>query len=552
MKNNNLFYKHISVTFYMQKAKDALLVFTLFITIFSFYYFLSVSIPPFWEDHTFHNRFANAEISDLLKGTFHIGNNNLFYLDRPFFGMYFKIVFWLFKYNFFLHKIVKIALICLCAYVLYIFLRKMLKCSCYAFLITIFSFLSYPFFSNSLQYDLPFTLAELFKLLAIIILIIDIKKKETSFLRQTLIALFAVLAFRTYIQAWSVVGILILFVMIYNWRLLKRYSVLFLILITYNIPFGLLTGVKTMKLYDGLGHASIKDFFITRINVFYNPLSISQNIYYVSFFDILTFFGIWIIVSYMTIKTAHTIFTPKHFSKNNSQNYTMLVILAFVWLICELPILFIAPDPSIRYLSGIMIPFFILFFILVKDYVAISQKIGRKYIIPILIIALIGILATNVFYAYLFRITWGSTFIGIDKTNKYVEQIRSPNSYVLYFSGTVAREMYSLDRTSLDYSFRNDVIYYKGGYADFDENNINNLGKEYEEVYVIKRISTFGKSAYPDIDLDSYENLKLIAIINGNADDFIDMATGTFTELLKLPYTYGEIYVYKLQPVENN
>lgn len=530
----------------MLKIKPILVM----IFIFTFYYFLTISIPPFWEDHSFHQRFIQTSSLTHLKQTFRIGNENIFYLERPVLGLYFQATFALFKYDFFWHQLTKIIFTAVSSLLLFTLVRKYLKSENYAFLITLFTYLSYPFFSSFLQYDNPFVFSEFFKIAALFFLLQDITAKRTSYLNQFLVLLFSILAFRSYNQAWSIVGVIIIFTTLYNYQLLKRYAVLFSALILYNFPINIISILTKKASYSDPSAygSSFSGFFYTTFKPFYTPFHIPESLYYASLTDVLAFFGLLAILilsvlfalKYYETKTRRTrIFTRKNDNDNT------LAVLSTVWIICELPLWYLAPDPNVRYLSGIMTPLFILIFTGIQRIHTSLLNHYKKSFVIVITILLIGLLFTNILYAYLFRITWGSAFVGYAKVNDYLEETRTRNAYVLYYAGTVARLLFPLDKQNDNYYFKQDVIYKKGSVEDFSEANIKQLKKKYNEVYVIKSKSAFGNSEYPTVPIENYKNLKKIQVIRGINGDTIDTTTEWLTAKLGINYNAYTFTIYK-------
>ncbi len=183
---------------------------------------------------------------------------------------------------------------------------------------------------------------------------------------------------------------------------------------------------------------------------------------------------------------------------------------------------------------------------MIRDFVYIWKKNLQKYVKMFILVMVISMLCFNVGYAYLFRITWGSAFIAVDKTTDYLEQIRQPNAYVLYSCASAAREYFPLNKKSDNYAFKTDVIYEKAGSEEFSEDNLNALKGNHSEVYVLQRISAFGNSRFPEIDFSKYNNLKLVQVIDGNVDDIVDRVTGVLTKLIGKEYTYNRVYMYEV------
>ncbi len=535
----------------MTKIKKTIL---LVLIIFTFYYFLTISIPPFWEDHSFNQRFIQTPITTQINHIFKIGNENIFDLERPFLGLYFHLTFALFKYNFFWHQLTKIIFTAFSSLLLFSLLCTHLKSKNLAFAITLFSYLSYPVFSNFLQYDNPFVFAQFFKVAAIYFLLKDITKEKTNPLNQVLVLLFAVLAFRSYNQAWSIVGVIILFTLFYKLRYLKRYAFLFVALITYNFPLNITSIILGKTTYSNVSPtiATFFKFFYTTPKPLYVPFFMPESLYYVSLLDVLSFFGIALIILltiFFVIKIYNdrinpvAVFTSK--AENRYGRTNMLFTLCITWIICEVPLWYFAPDPTVRYLSGIMPPLFILLFISINNInTSLNQKL-KKYFLAITSALLIGFLLTNIGYAYLFRITWGSAFIGYSKANDFIEETRGKNTYVLYYFTSPARNLFPLDKKSNNYEFKTDVIYNQSDDEGFSEKNINLLKKKYKEVYVIKSKSAFGNSEYPPVPIEKYKNLNQIKVILGKEDDVIDKITEWLTKKLNINYLFYTFTVYK-------
>ncbi len=379
----------------------------------------------------------------------------------------------------------------------------------------------------------------------------DINKNKTSITNQFFAILFSIVAIRTYPPAYSILGVLFLFILFYNKTRILRYSlILFIILIS---QFPIFEPLSASKGVYHLNFWSITKVFSNNFleNVF-NPLPNMSNLYYKSFYDIISFFGIWFIIILLVLvvlkKTGNKhLFNLNNTNKNNL-NTRLLYSLTIAWMFSELPTYIFLLENAIRYITTLMIPFSLFVSTIVCS---LLQKIKPKYkkIVGMALTILIACtIIINSSYTYAFRAGWGSSFTAFEHVMNFFAEQHNKNTGVLYYSSAVADEYKSINKKNTDYQFGKNITYLKSSnLKDFSKNSITSLSKKYGDFYVLKRTTSVSKTSYPEIDIETISELKLVRIINGIdcKNMLFDRINLMIIKLFNIKYHPNKVYIYK-------
>lgn len=537
--------------------------FTLALVFFvSFFYifFFTQCVPFFFDDHQFHRDFVEQTYKAQISQIFSLNSGGLSDGPRPVFGILFKTLFSFLGFDYCGYRIVKsiiFSFFIICVYLIALFLFRNKNI---AVILSFFIMSALPTFIQTFGYNGPHIIAEMFKILALLFFLSDFKKDKSCWKNQIIIFIFVLLAVRTYVPAFSVVGVIILFTLVYDRIKIKRYLFLFIALVLIQLPitssFGIFSG--------NYGNYSPKLVNIERVlfndltqNIF-NPIPNYSNLYYKSFTAILSFFGFWAVLLSGMVICAKFIFGRKlknFFVQEKTQiELKFIYIFSIIWLLCELPSYIFLPEHAIRYLLPFLIAFSIfcagLFF---QASICLSQKYKKLFVYLILALIFLAVVI-NISYVYAFRAGWGSSFIAFDKTMDFFAQNHAgKNISVLYNSGSVAYEYFDINKSSYDYSFNSNIKYFKSSnLADFSKKNVANISNEFEEFYFLKRLTSVSKVAYPQVALEKYANLKEASVILGfNNDTLFDKFNELIVKSLNLSYEPNKIYVYKLVKIKS-
>lgn len=304
-------------------------------------------------------------------------------------------------------------------------------------------------------------------------------------------------------------------------------------------------------------HVFTNNFFETLTS----PIASYDALYYKSFYDILTFFGLWIcIIILFLLFLLRLLFLPLKLFRseqdvkitNINTNTKWIFILCVSWMVCELPTYIYLPESAIRYSFAFFIPFTIFMTLLISYTISFISYNYRKTVLGLIIIMIFAAMLTNVSYVYAFRAGWGSSFIVFEKGMDYfAENIPSRgNIGVLYASGATASEYYSLNKSSPTYELDLPIQYIMSSNAqDFSEQNLQKYAKNYTFFYVIQRTTSVSVTKIPDLPLDNYVSFTKIATINGTDNTILfDRWNMWMISFLEIPYRPNELHIYQYVP----
>ena len=508
----------------------------LFLTAFFYLLFFSSGIPFFWDNHEFHEYFVNLPYLESLQQLITPTASTIGDAPRATYGILVRTLFILFKHEFFFWIVAKTLFFAGTITAFYLLLRKIEFSKKTAFIATLALLTNYPVYFHTLLFAEPFIIAEFFKITILCMLVKDITQEKTSWKTQLTIALLAIPALRSYPPGVALVPTIVLFFVFTSFRYLKRYWLLTLYLLAFNFPRSLLTQGLNPGLPLHLSH--LKHLFTKDLpTAWLSPLPNLDLLYYLSFYNILSFLGIilTIISLLILVKNARRI---------KKTNQHLALPLAIAWLISEFPILIFAPDPAIRYLSGLLPAITILLSLLYQHAHTTISKPNKKFYTTVLAIGISSIILTNIGYTFVFRATWGSAFVGYELVVQWIDEQQQNNVGALYHTTSVADEYVHITKGN-KYCLKKDPHYFRAkSIADFSPEKLEAFAKKYDHFYVIKRISSKGRSEYPPLDLNKNTHLKLVTTIYGVAKTPFDWINPLFMKLFN--YRPNTFYVYEL------
>jgi hypothetical protein len=554
-----------TITYLLQKKYVLLIL--LFLISFSYIYFFSSSLPFFYDIHEFHTTYTQMTNIEILTQMTPINTGTISAGHRPIKAMIAKSIFTLYGYEYSPYRIVYALIFGLFIVIIFTLAKYLFKENSIAAIFSLYIMTNFPLYIQTIGYG-PHLYGELFKIVAIILFLRDFGQEKTSYTKQLLIYLFSLLAVRSYISAFSIAGILPLLTISYDRKKLIRYLPLFFFIILIQFPITLNTSTNTEFTPNlwSIQRAFLNSFWenIT------NPIPSYNGLYYKSFTAILSFFGFWLIVivviglflQWIHRKWEYRINKEREKENSNNEggdivivkdnfqkvNAKLLLTLSSVWMLCELPSYIMLPEHAIRYIFPFTIPFFIFVTTLIVLFLQnIKKKRTKRIVIVFVLLMIISSMLISTSYIYAFRAGWGSSFIGFEHTMDYFAENHDAKTGVLYYAGSVAAEYKYVNKSSPTYEFGEGIDYIKTAtLEDFNEALIKEMASEYEEFYVLKRVTSLSKAELPTPPFETYSSLIEFKVIEGTDETILFDRWNTFLmDLLNTAYEPNKIYVYK-------
>lgn len=552
------------ITFIREK-EWAILIF-LFLFSLGYVLFYTQCVPFFFDDHEFHRNYVQQTYGDYFEQVFSLNYGGISDGSRPVYGVYFKTLFQFFEYNYCPYRVAKGFIFVLLIFLIYAVATKIFQNKKIALLFSLYHVVLFPTYIQTLGYNGPHIIAEVFKISAILFFLKDIENVKTSWTRQLLVFFSALLAVRTYPPAYSIAGILILFTLFFDRKMIKRYILLFIVIILIQFPITMKLGALDPNSSGTYGPkvANIRNVFLNDfVENTSSPIPSMDSLYYKSFTAIITFFGFWLLVACLVAYIFSVWKSPlwkKYFISQDQENQggsvtnKKMLCLGVAWMLSELPTYIFLPEHAIRYMFAFFIPFSIIIALFIEH---IRKKIAPLYekkVSLFIILMIIAAMFTNITYVTAFRAGWGSSFFAFEKGMDYfAAQHTGQEIVVLYASSSVAEEYFYVNKSSSNYTFGTGITYIKvSSWVDFNETTLRKYQNEYNEVYVIKRITSVSKAAYPDVPLEEYEYLKLQEIVEGTDSSVLfDYLLFRVVSITNLPYQANKLFIYKYIPEED-
>ena len=548
----------------------------LFIISVAFIFFFTLGVPPFWEEQLYQAEYVQQPTLHWIKEIFlSFGKNNIFNAERPFDALLFKGLFALTGYNYVAMRFIKSLFFGFFIVLIFTFIEKYRKNTAAALGVSAYIMCTLSLYIHVLVFAEPYLLTEIIKLVIFFIFLKDYFAQKTSWSHQFLVGLLFLLSVRMYVPAYSVMGILGLFVLLHNWRKIKRYLYLFLFFIFSAVPWPLTTRVGSSAAFAP--KLSVMEHFFTYDLLHYStsPLFSLSDLYYKPFFAIITFFGFWCIMLLLTLFLLYHFLCKlltKHFysrkereenersisveeatlnvTSENKFETKSLTLFLFVWLFAELPLWIILPEFATRYATSVLLPFSLLVVVMTLYVLSTIRKMYRKYVAGVIILLVVLAILTNVAYITAFRGGWGSSFIAIEDAQDFIASDKEGNTIGLYYGFSTADEYYPINKSSPTHELIPDLYFeQQHNEEDFTKEKMTEKATVYDTIYVLKRLTT-GGTELPEYTFEEYEYLTLVKVVEGTR------TSDPYDFLMKIlvragvNYNPNYIYIYKYNEEE--
>ncbi len=511
------------------------------LAILGFFYMniLVAGVPIFWEGHLFHENLLSKDIVEWVKIALNPYKENFYDSWGGMTGVWTWILFIVWKYNFDAWRYTKSLFFAISLLCVYLLVKTLLNREKYALFSTIAYMFSFPLYIHVLVFDGPFIVAEAAKLVGLLMFIYDWKSDKTNIVYQILIFLCAWFAINMYTQSLSMIGVLCLSFIFLCGEKRKRYLILMLCLLTIHLgniyDFGVVEETRPAM----MSHPKmITTMFAEGIlKAVVQPVPVLEDLYYKTFWEVVTVYGI--------VLLAASIFIVLWKKRNWEIEEKNIIYFSVFWLVSEIPLWFVLPEPALRYTSSLFVPFFLLLSFFLKNAEEQIENLRRKKIWNILALVLfLSMVGTNITYSVAFRATWGSAFIAEGNAMELIEEIRQPNSVILHYQPSVAPVFVSIDFSNTSvYQQKKDVVYLP--MSNFSDEAILEYTTQYSEVYVVERVTSSGKRFPPTYDLEKSQVLSVMDVIYGVQDTIFDkLLFSVWTEQWIKP---NKVIVYRVK-----
>ncbi len=489
---------------------------------FAYIFFFTQALPPFWEAYQFHEGFARQSAFSLLWQTISFSGNVLEKAE-PAYGLYFKLLFAVFGYDFsggfrivkaFVFASVVVALFCICRYLFTDWRIAVFP--------PILVMTAYPVYIHTMVFDEAFILAEFLKLTAIAIFLSDLTSEKSSLGKQVLIFLLSVLAFKSYPPAASIFPLFVLTVLFFHRNKVKHYGVLLCLLFIMIFPFSSFTTGKTSGPF-GFHLENIPQLFtndlgknsMSPLNAFDLSDYTFRGLYWKSFPNLITFFGIWlIIISLSVFIVTGCRYVQREEKEKRKWSASSIFVFGVIWMFVEIPIFISVPEPATRYLSAFIVPFIISSCALVSYMLkniplrfVTSAKCGIVIVVGLIVVA-------NILNTTFFRIRLGSDIIAMGKVSMILEE--TTNSCIVYAPIYVADQYLLLNKTNKRHEIRNDLIRIQAkGKEDFTIEKLRHYKEKCVRLFVVQQKSIMRQTLFPSFDYRKEKEMHLVQHIQG-------------------------------------
>lgn len=526
----------------------------LFIVSFGYICYFTLGVGFFWEDPFILN--YPERWTEIIQEIFTFGTSNFYDAGAPLYRAYTLLSYNLFGIDYDGFRVMRALFFALTVAILFRCLINTLHqfpqlrryAKALAGAITLLVLTSYPYFLVILQIPRTQYVSLPFKILGIYFFfkLCNEKNFHLKWIQIFGLGTLFFLTIKGHPASVSVIFVLMGFILFVNARKLFDIKILLLFLFIISINFPITLFNFELPVHDAyVFKPEIIYRYLNVLPVLTFPFMDLQDLYYKSFFEIVTLPGL------LAGSILVFFFILKIFQKGVSLQKTPLkafLILNILWFFSELFTLFNTPDHATRYLLMMMVPFYILLAVsCVLLVTQIDSQRTKRCFFYICVGIILWICIVNVFYTYLFRTTWGSSFIAIAKTSEYFSSINRTSSVALYSSGSVATEYYILT-VPFDYnnSIQETVSFFQiVGYEQFDPHALETLKSRYTRLFILKRISSTGRSTYPERVFEEDEGFKEIAVFEGVSDSFFDSVTWWLTRILSIPVYPSKVVLYE-------
>ncbi len=513
--------------------KEKVIYLTLFFIAFIYMNFFALSVPYFWDCpwFIFHDP---GQVKVFIKQALTITQNR-FEGDRPVMNLFFYFNTLLFGKDYFYLRIIKNIFFAFYIIFSYALIRNFIRERFFALMGVFFLVFSFPVFIHTVVFSEPFIYTEPLKIFAFLLFLSDFLEPKSSITRQVFVALFLHLAFKSYAPTYSAFITLFLFIIFADYRKLNRYVFLLTYLFLLNFPLGKLIhpAVSQETTRVSLNLSQFYTFFIKNtLRNAVKPPSF-ENIYYKSFIQVVTpvIAGAVIFYSARLMISARN----KFFQKNK-----VALCFASAYLLPELFIWFVLPEPASRYFSSQALPIALL-----SSIIFMNANKYLKTVKPfkgLMLLLMIAYAGYNFTYTYLYRATWLSTEIGKRKVADYIEDTRKSKTIVLYEAENAAPGYFPLNLKKDFYKLPKDIEYRPA--TDYNNAYLKTLSG-YPEVYVVQKETSLKKRLVPNIKFNNRPDLELVKVIAGDTDSLFDVMNKRICAILRVGYQPNYFYIYR-------
>ncbi len=527
--------------------------------LFFFFYALimTYNIPYFWEDLLFLEGAHSQSTLDLLDQTFTLGTENFSHPGIPLTLLFLNAITNITGDTAIFFRIVRCLFLSGIVIFFYLMLCKFNINKKQAVVMTIVAGFSYPLFLTTFFIPRP----EIFGLFweycglffSFHVFFENEKLSKIQFyFYQAGVFIFLFIAMKMFSPSYFIVPILFLFILLMDYKQLSKFILLICFLSAIYFPLNTEIIHGNVGSYT-LGSDSIKYMFSQgSIWSFFS----FNNLYYKTLPEVLTPFGILVVffdicvicyflfysILSLLLKLLRVNKTSEEKVFWSSEKEKAFVIFMSLMVLFNIFFIFAAPDPATRYIVFFIMPLLSLMIFFVFKGIEIL-KIKSKPIIAILIICICMMVFYNMALSVMFRFTWGSAFIGMDKVSSFIEALPDKKIVMFYYDGSPADEyapIYLLNGIF----FKKDKLKIVEKHWEVPINTTEYaLASQDGEVYIIKRQSSFGRTVYPSYNFTD-PNFMLITTIKGE-NSIVDSFFVKFAKAVHVSYDFNTFYIYK-------
>ncbi len=526
------------------------------IGVFFFLYMLllTYNLPYFWEDLLFLEGAYSQPTSALLAQTFFLGTHNFSHPGIPLTLLLLNTITGIIGESALLFRIIRSLFFSGIVVFFYLLLRRFDVCRTSALIMTIVAGFSYPLFLTTFFIPRPEIFGMFWEYCGLI-LFVHIFFEEDKLSKQSLYSyqggcfIFLFIAMKMFSPSYFIIPVLISFILLMDYKKIKTFAILILLLTAVYFP------LNTEIIHGSVGTYTLGTESFTYMFSVGNTWSFFSfnNLYYKTVFEILTPFGLFV-VAFGLCAVLHLLLLRINKKEENILPWSNMkekgfVVFMFLMVLFNVLFIFAAPDPATRYMIFFIIPFISLIIFSMFKAIEIFH-IRSKHFIAFLIFCIIMMVFYNVGLSVLFRFTWGSGFIGMDKVSSFIEQLPDDKKILFYYSGTPADEYAPIIIINGTFVNRSDTKivekYWQEPVNKTDFAMINE--QEQGTVYIVKRESSFGRTSYPSYNFTEPE-FTLVTTIEGE-NSFMDVFFLRIMHLLRISYDFNTFYVYKWNELE--
>jgi hypothetical protein len=513
---------------------------------------LTYNIPYFWEDLLFLEGAYSQPRATLLAQTFTLGTGNFSHPGVPLLLLLLNAITAIVGEHALLFRIVRSLFFSGILVFFYILLRKFDIPRTSALVMTTVAGFSYPLFLTTFFIPRPEIFGIFWEYCGLILFFHiffegDKLTKQSRYLHQAGCFILLFIAMKMFSPSYIIIPVLIIFILVMNYRKIKTFAILILLLTAVYFP------LSTKIIHGNVGSYTLGTESFNYMFSLGNTWSFFSfnNLYYKTVFEILSPFGLFVIVFglcgvlYLMVlrinKKEEKILPWSNLKEKGFVVFMCLMVLFNVIFI------FAAPDPATRYMVFFIMPVLsLMVFFMYKGIQLFQMKKKFRTIFTLLLIICLCLMVTyNIALSVMFRFTWGSAFIGMDKVSSFIESLPDEKRALFYYSGTPADEYAPIILVNGTFIERNNtLIFEKYWQEQVNREEFAQVNEEKQAaVYIAKRVSSFGSSSYPPYNFTDQE-FTLVTTIEGE-NSILDRFFLKITNSLGVSYDFNTFYIYK-------